>query len=85
MTRNAVGVYLSYNLAESLFRVGRWGEAERWLTDAVESGVAGPFTGTLLELRGRIAALSGRYDDAAEDLDKAGRCAPMTRTSSRST
>jgi DNA-binding CsgD family transcriptional regulator/tetratricopeptide (TPR) repeat protein len=73
MTRNVIGVYLTYNLAESLFRTGRWAEAERRLSDAVDSGVAGPFTGTLLELRGRIAALRGRYDDAAEDLGLAGR------------
>jgi DNA-binding NarL/FixJ family response regulator len=39
----------------------------------VDSGLADPFTGLLLELRGKIAVLSGRYGDAAEDLGLAGR------------
>jgi DNA-binding CsgD family transcriptional regulator len=73
LMRHTFGVYMTFNLAESLFHLGRWTDSARHLTDAVESGVAGPFAGTLLHLRGRIAVLSGRFEDAAADLLAAGR------------
>ena len=73
LTRNIFGVYLTFNLAESLFYLGRWTDSAGYLTGAIDSGVAGPFAGTLLQLRGRIAALSGRFEDAEADLQAAGR------------
>jgi DNA-binding NarL/FixJ family response regulator/Tfp pilus assembly protein PilF len=73
LMRHTFGVYLTFNLAESLFHLGRWAESARHLTNAVDSGVAGPFTGTLLHLRGRIAVLSGRFEDAEADLLAASR------------
>ena len=66
LTRHAYGVYLTYNLAEALFRLGRWSEAERLLTDAVDAGA--PYSGALRELRALIATATGRYNDALADL-----------------
>jgi DNA-binding CsgD family transcriptional regulator/tetratricopeptide (TPR) repeat protein len=73
LTRNVYGVYLAHNLAEAWFHLGRWTESAQRLTDALDSGVAGSFAGTLLHLRGRIAALSGHFEAAEDDLQAAGR------------
>ncbi len=73
LERNVYGVYLMHNLAESLFHLGQWDEAERVATDAIESGGLGT---VLLWVRGTIAALTGRIDDAAADVAVASRSAP---------
>jgi Flp pilus assembly protein TadD len=71
LTRNVYGIYLTFNLAESLFRLGRWGEAVRHLTDTVDSGIASQLAGSLLQLRGTIAVLQGRFEDAEADIREA--------------
>jgi DNA-binding CsgD family transcriptional regulator len=73
LERGTLGVYLTQNLCESLFHLGRWDEAERMLTDAADARPAGYLAGLLLQLRGLIRALAGRYDDAAEDIRAASR------------
>jgi DNA-binding NarL/FixJ family response regulator len=71
LTRNVFGIYLTFNLAESLFRLGRWAEAVRHLTDVIDSGIASQLAGALLQLRGTIAALQGRFEDAEADIREA--------------
>jgi ATP/maltotriose-dependent transcriptional regulator MalT len=71
LERHVYGVYLTHNLAESLFHLGRWDEAERVATDAIESG--SDLAGVLLWVRGTIAVLTGRVDDAAADIATASR------------
>jgi ATP/maltotriose-dependent transcriptional regulator MalT len=73
LERNIYGVYLTHNLAEALFHLGDWGEAERLATDAIESGLAGYTTGFLRQLRGTMAVVAGRVDAAAEDVEAASR------------
>src|SRR3954468_11835849 len=68
LTRNVYGIYLTFNIAESLFRLGRWTEAVRHLTDVIDSGIASQLAGALLQLRGTIAALQGRFEDADADI-----------------
>ena len=53
--------------AESLFSLGRWDEADAVLARQT-SASAGLFDAALYEVRGRLHALRGRYDDAAADL-----------------
>jgi DNA-binding CsgD family transcriptional regulator len=60
-------VLLAFNLSESLFRLGRWAESEQVLADTADLGVAG-FTFSFV-----LAALTGRYDEAEADLERAGR------------
>src|SRR3954471_18142374 len=71
LTRNVYGIYLTFNIAESLFRLGRWTEAVRHLTDVIDSGIASQLAGALLQLRGTIAALQGRFEDAEADIREA--------------
>jgi DNA-binding NarL/FixJ family response regulator len=71
LTRNVYGIYLTFNLAEALFRLGRWAEAVRHLTGVIDSGIASQLAGSLLQLRGTIAALQGRFDDAEADIREA--------------
>jgi DNA-binding NarL/FixJ family response regulator/Tfp pilus assembly protein PilF len=71
LTRSVYGIYLTFNIAESLFRLGRWTEAVRHLTDVVDSGIASQLAGALLQLRGTIAALQGRFEDAEADIREA--------------
>ncbi len=73
LERGTLGVYLTQNLCESLFHLGRWEEAERLLTDAADARPAGYLAGLLLQLRGLIRVLSGRDGDAAEDIRAASR------------
>src|SRR3954469_20378290 len=68
LTRNVYGIFLTFNIAESLFRLGRWTEAVRHLTDVIDSGIASQLAGALLQLRGTIAALQGRFEDADADI-----------------
>ena len=73
LERGTLGVYLTQNLGESLFHLGRWEEAERLLTDAADARPSGYLAGLLLQLRGLIRVLSGRAEDAAEDIRAASR------------
>ena len=58
--------------AEGLFALGRWSEAQELLSDAIDSGPSPSLEGAyLFALRGTIAALSGRSEQAARDIDAA--------------
>ena len=66
------GSFLIGNRAESLLRLGQWAEADR-LADRALSGLPeGVFGAALWQLRAELAAMRGRYDDAASEL-RAGR------------
>jgi DNA-binding CsgD family transcriptional regulator len=73
LERGTLGVYLTQNLCESLFHLGRWEEAEALLTDAADARPSGYLAGLLLQLRGLIRVLAGRSDAAGEDIRAATR------------
>jgi DNA-binding CsgD family transcriptional regulator/tetratricopeptide (TPR) repeat protein len=74
LTRHVYGLYLVTNCAEPLIALGRWSEAERLLTEALESNVSDAAVfGVLTMRRGMLAALAGRYEDAARDVAAATR------------
>jgi ATP/maltotriose-dependent transcriptional regulator MalT len=58
------GAFLAGNLAEPWFRLGRWDDADQVASDALAGQPEGVFAATLLEVRGQLAALSGRFEDA---------------------
>jgi DNA-binding CsgD family transcriptional regulator/tetratricopeptide (TPR) repeat protein len=64
----ALGAYLIGNLAEPLLRLGRWGEVDQLLDQALSTVPEGVFAATVLQLRAERAAMSGRYADAEADL-----------------
>ncbi len=66
-----LGCYLAGNQAEPLLRLGRWAEAEQLTADALATAPEGVFGATLLQLRAETAAMRGRYDEAAAELDSA--------------
>ena len=76
LTRTVYGVLVAINLAESLFHLGHWDEGHGVLTHAMDSGLASPFASVILDHRGRIAVLAGRYEDARTDLEAAHRLLP---------
>jgi pentatricopeptide repeat protein len=75
LTRNVLGVVLRHNRAESLFQVGRWDEAEAVLTEMLDAGVTDYWGVRVLMLRATIAALTGRFEAAADDIGSADRLA----------
>jgi ATP/maltotriose-dependent transcriptional regulator MalT len=58
------GAFLAGNLAEPWFRLGRWADADQVASSALAGQPEGVFAATLLEVRGQLAALSGRFEDA---------------------
>jgi DNA-binding CsgD family transcriptional regulator len=72
LTRHVYGVYLTANRAEALMRLGRFSEAYELLSGAIDPGAARSVIHALLMTqRGMIAALCGRHEDAARDIDAA--------------
>ncbi|HET9973233.1 MAG TPA: AAA family ATPase [Streptosporangiaceae bacterium] len=67
------GPYLMINQAEPLLRLGRWAEADRLLTRGLAVMPEGVFAGGLEILRAELAAMRGRFDDAAAALQGARR------------
>jgi DNA-binding CsgD family transcriptional regulator len=63
-----LGSYLIGNAADSLIRLGRWAEAEELITGALAALPEGVFGATLHGLRADVAAMRGRYDEAAREL-----------------
>jgi DNA-binding CsgD family transcriptional regulator len=60
-----LGAFLAGNRVESLLPLGRWDEAEAELARVSRPGAgAGVFAATLHELRARLLAARGRYDEA---------------------
>jgi DNA-binding CsgD family transcriptional regulator/tetratricopeptide (TPR) repeat protein len=79
LTQHPYGLYLVYNLAESLMSLGRWSEADRLLTDALDPRVSDAVVRAMLTMRrATLAALAGRYDDASRDMEALRRLAPAT-------
>jgi DNA-binding CsgD family transcriptional regulator len=69
LTRHVYGLYLVTNCAEPLIALGRWSEAERLLTETLESSESDAAVfGVLTMRRGMLAALAGHYEDAARDV-----------------
>jgi DNA-binding CsgD family transcriptional regulator/tetratricopeptide (TPR) repeat protein len=67
------GPYLMMNQAEPLLRLGRWGEAERLLTQGLSVMPEGVFAGGLEVWRAELAAMRGRFGEAAAALRGARR------------
>ena len=57
----SLGAFLTGNLVESLLRLGRWSEADRLATQALNAMPEGVFAATVLQLRAELAAMTGRY------------------------
>ena len=67
------GSYLIGNQAEPLIRLGRWAEADELTAGALSTLPEGVFGATLQELRAELAAMRGRFDEAARELRAARR------------
>jgi DNA-binding CsgD family transcriptional regulator/tetratricopeptide (TPR) repeat protein len=66
------GVNLMANQAEPLLRLGQWADAEQLSARALAAQPEGLFGVAPLKLRAELAAMRGRYDEAADEL-RAGR------------
>jgi len=78
MSRN-LGSHLVGNAAEPLIRLGRWGEADEMIARALAALPEGVFSATLQGLRAELAAMRGRYDEAARELRETRRTVGDTR------
>ena len=74
-----LGAYLIGNTAEPLIRLGRWDEADKLTAGALAALPEGVFSATLHGLRAELAALRGRYDEAARELRETRRTVGNTR------
>ncbi|MCU1472083.1 helix-turn-helix transcriptional regulator [Amnibacterium sp.] len=63
-----LGDYLAGNLAESLLHVGEWARAEQVIERALRTRPEGIYAATLSDVGAQLAALSGRWADAARRL-----------------
>jgi DNA-binding CsgD family transcriptional regulator/tetratricopeptide (TPR) repeat protein len=68
LSQSITGAYLAANEAEPLVRLGRWDEADRRLAGALTAPPEGSIRAALLQLRAEIAAMRGRYEEAADAL-----------------
>jgi DNA-binding CsgD family transcriptional regulator/tetratricopeptide (TPR) repeat protein len=69
----STGAFLAGNEAESLMRLGRYGEAESLASTKLASDPEGVYAATLLDVRAAIAVRQGRYDAARQDVVRARR------------
>ena len=60
------GTFVTVNLLESLLSLGRWEEADAALAPELRAGLAGVFEAGMYEVRARMRALQGRYEEAAD-------------------
>jgi DNA-binding CsgD family transcriptional regulator/tetratricopeptide (TPR) repeat protein len=67
----SLATFLTGNMVESMVHLGRWNEARTMLTATLDTQPEGVFAATILDLEARLAALSGRYDDAERALARA--------------
>jgi DNA-binding CsgD family transcriptional regulator/tetratricopeptide (TPR) repeat protein len=74
-----LGSYLTGNAAEPLIRLGRWDEADELTARALAAQPEGVFSATLHGLRAELAAMRGRYDEAARELGETRRTVGDTR------
>jgi DNA-binding NarL/FixJ family response regulator len=73
LTRSVYGTLVTINSAEAQFHLGRWDAAERLLTRAADNELARPYASLVLDHRARLAALGGRYENAAADVEASRR------------
>jgi DNA-binding CsgD family transcriptional regulator len=73
LTRSVYGILVTINGAEAQFHLGHWDTAHRLLTRAADNELARPYASLVLDHRARIAALAGRYEDAAADVEASRR------------
>jgi ATP/maltotriose-dependent transcriptional regulator MalT len=73
LMRSVYGTLVTVNSAESQFHLGNWDAAVRLLTRAADTDLAPPYASVVLDHRARLAALSGRYEDAAADIEASTR------------
>ena len=66
-----LGAYLAGNLAESLLHIGEWPRVDAVIARALRTRPEGVYGATLLDVAAQLAALTGRYDDAAARLAEA--------------
>jgi DNA-binding CsgD family transcriptional regulator/tetratricopeptide (TPR) repeat protein len=74
-----LGSYLTGNAAEPLVRLGRWDEADELTARALAALPEGVFSATLHGVRAELAAMRGRYDEAARELRETRRMVGDTR------
>jgi len=65
------GCFLTGNLGEALLRLGQWDDAGRLTTQALRTLPETLSSSGLRQLHAELAALSGRYEDAARELQAA--------------
>lgn len=81
LARHVYGAYLVSNCAEALVSLGRWAEADQLLSEALATGPPGMVVlSAMTTIRARVAALGGRYEDAARDLQAASKAMRSTQT-----
>ncbi|MGN6867721.1 MAG: helix-turn-helix transcriptional regulator [Solirubrobacteraceae bacterium] len=73
LARHIYGMFLVVNRAVALVHLGRWAEAERPLSGAIDGAGGGTVAHLLHVVRAFIAARQGRYESARDSLDAAGR------------
>ena len=74
-----LGSYLIHNTADPLLRLGRWQEADELTAGALAALPEGVFSAILHGLRADLAAMRGRYDEAARELRETRRTVGDTR------
>ena len=73
LTRSVYGMLVTVNCAEAQFHLGRWDTADGLLTQAADNELARPYASLVLDHRARLAALTGRYENAAADIEASRR------------
>jgi DNA-binding NarL/FixJ family response regulator len=73
LARHVYGIFLIFNRATVLVHLGRWTEAERLLSAAMDQAGSAPVAAMPHILRASIAVREGRYEAASVDLDAASR------------
>jgi ATP/maltotriose-dependent transcriptional regulator MalT len=71
--RHVYGMLLIFNRTDALVHLGRWTEAERLVSEAIDDMGSGAIASLPHMLRASIAVRAGRYDTATEELDAASR------------
>ncbi|HET6869615.1 MAG TPA: AAA family ATPase [Solirubrobacteraceae bacterium] len=73
LARHVYGIFLVFNRATVLVHLGRWTEAERLLSEAMDNAGSAAVSAMPHILRASIAVREGRYEAASKDLDAASR------------
>jgi ATP/maltotriose-dependent transcriptional regulator MalT len=73
LARHIYGMFLVVNRAVALVHLGRWTEAERPMSEAIDDAGPGTVASLVLIVRAFMAVRRGRYEAARDDLDAASR------------